>query len=53
MEEGRGVYGILVGRPVGREPLWEDLGVGVQWWAFVNTVMKFQVHKESHIVLAS
>jgi hypothetical protein len=68
MEEGRGAYRILVGRPEGKRPLgrprrrrednikmdlreiringadWIRLARDrVQWWAFVNTVMKLQV----------
>jgi hypothetical protein len=67
MEEGRGVYRVLVGRPEGKRPLgrpgrrWEDnikmdlkeIGIdganwielaqdGVQWRAFVNTVMNLR-----------
>jgi hypothetical protein len=68
MEEGRGVYRVLVARPEGKRPLerrrcrWEDnikmdlreIGIdgensirlahdGVQWRAFVSTVMILRV----------
>jgi hypothetical protein len=55
MEEGRGVYRVLVGRPEGKRPLerlrsrWEDnikirlAQDRVQWWAFVNTVTNLRV----------
>jgi hypothetical protein len=78
MEEGRGVYRILVGRPEYKRPLgrprrrWEDnikmdlkeIGIDeakwirlaqdrVQWWVFVNTVMKLRVPLESRFFLTS